>query len=58
MLTRDKRNDAARFRAHADQLRAEACDADSEYDRQQLLEQARLFDAQAALLLRGETHGR
>lgn len=58
MLTRDKRNDAARFRAHADQLRAEARDADSEYDRQQLLDQARTFDAQAALLLKGQAHGR
>lgn len=56
MITRSRADDAARFRAYADQLRAEAVDADNEHDRQQLLQQARSFDQEAERLTKGEPH--
>lgn len=54
MITRSRTDEAARFRAYADQLRAEAADADNEHDRQQLLEQANSFDLEADRLTKGE----
>jgi hypothetical protein len=54
MITRSKLDDAARFNAHADQLRAEARQAESEYDRQHLLAQAAALEAEAQRLIGGE----
>jgi len=50
MITRNRLDDAARFNAHADQLRAEAAAAETEYDRQQLLAQAAALADEAARL--------
>lgn len=52
-VTRCRQMDAARFLAYADQLRAEAVDADNELDRQRLLEQAEAFDQEAKRITEG-----
>lgn len=53
MITRSREEEAARFLAYADQLRAEAAGADNEHDRQSLIDQAVSFEQEAIRLTGG-----